>query len=405
MSVINQMLKDLEQRDNKSAPVGQIQNASTAVSHSPKTLILVAIIVIVLINSIGIFVWKLYSENQSLKLAANANFEEKLIKQAKLSSVLSLKPTVVNNKKVTSVNDSSSEQTSKQTSQQETQVSVVSNTVETLNATKNTELENAHSRKIGERVEGEQKVNDEKAEVKIATDNALFIKNRLSKNRLSTNSLSNNKLSNNSLSKSPVSKSSMAVTRREIRPEDLAAQKMSQAKEAIELNKLEKAERLFEDILLLKPRDKDARKQLAALWFGRQDYQAALNLLSQGIVIDGLDSEFRLMKARIYLSLGEPQQAYQNLKGLAQTKDIEYQLALANTAQQIENFSAAINAYKVLLVMQPDVGRWWLGLAVAFDRNSEFEHAIPAYRTALEKGDLSASAVEFSKQRLQELGE
>ena len=197
----------------------------------------------------------------------------------------------------------------------------------------------------------------------------------------------------------------MAVTRREIRPEDLAAQKMSQAKEAIELNKLEKAERLFEDILLLKPRDKDARKQLAALWFGRQDYQAALNLLSQGIVIDGLDSEFRLMKARIYLSLGEPQQAYQNLKGLAQTKDIEYQLALANTAQQIENFSAAINAYKVLLVMQPDVGRWWLGLAVAFDRNSEFEHAIPAYRTALEKGDLSASAVEFSKQRLQELGE
>ena len=394
------MLKDLEQRDNKSAPVGQIQNASTAVSHSPKTLILVAIIVIVLINSIGIFVWKLYSENQSLKLAANANFEEKLIKQAKLSSVLSLKPTVVNNKKVTSVNDSSSEQTSKQTSQQETQVSVASNTVDTLNATKNTELEKDYSRKIGERVEGEQKVSDEKAEVIRATDNASFIKNSLS-----NNSLSNNKLSNNSLSKSPVSKSSMAVTRREIRPEDLAAQKMSQAKEAIELNKLEKAERLFEDILLLKPRDKDARKQLAALWFGRQDYQAALNLLSQGIVIDGLDSEFRLMKARIYLSLGEPQQAYQNLKGLAQTKDIEYQLALANTAQQIENFSAAINAYKVLLVMQPDVGRWWLGLAVAFDRNSEFEHAIPAYRTALEKGDLSASAVEFSKQGLQELGE
>ncbi|NQY62209.1 MAG: tetratricopeptide repeat protein [Alteromonadaceae bacterium] len=410
MSVINQMLKDLEQRDNKSAPVGQIQNASTAVSHSPKTLILVAIIVIVLINSIGIFVWKLYSENQSLKLAANANFEEKLIKQAKLSSVLSLKPTVVNNKKVTSVNDSSSEQTSKQTSQQETQVSVASNTVDTLNATKNTELEKDYSRKIGERVEGEQKVSDEKAEVIRATDNASFIKNSLSNNslsnnKLSNNKLSNNKLSNNSLSKSPVSKSSMAVTRREIRPEDLAAQKMSQAKEAIELNKLEKAERLFEDILLLKPRDKDARKQLAALWFGRQDYQAALNLLSQGIVIDGLDSEFRLMKARIYLSLGEPQQAYQNLKGLAQTKDIEYQLALANTAQQIENFSAAINAYKVLLVMQPDVGRWWLGLAVAFDRNSEFEHAIPAYRTALEKGDLSASAVEFSKQRLQELGE
>ena len=381
MSVINQMLKDLEQRDNESVPVGQIQSTPTPVSHSPKTFILITIIVVLLIV-IGIFAWNLYTENQSLKQAAfadsqitalkttpadnekTAGFKTNPTQNAKLASELSVKPEDENIKEITSVNASSIEQISKQ----ETLGNVGQNSVEEV---KDTQVE-------GARFEG-KKVIHEKAEAINARDNTSALKNS-------------------------VNKSSMAVTRRQISPVDLAAQKMSQAKKAIELNNLKQAEHLFEDILLLQPEHKYARKQLAALWFGRKEYLAALNLLSQGIVIDGQDSEFYLMKARIYLSQGDPQQAYQNLNALVQTKDIEYQLALANTAQQIGNFSAAITAYKILLVMQPDVGRWWLGLAVVFDRNSQFEQAIPAYRTALIKGDLSISAVEFSQQRLQELG-
>ncbi|NQY34056.1 MAG: tetratricopeptide repeat protein [Alteromonadaceae bacterium] len=381
MSVINQMLKDLEQRDNESVPVGQIQSTPTPVSHSPKTFILITIIVVLLIV-IGIFAWNLYTENQSLKQAAFADsqitalkttpadnekiagFKTNPTQNAKLASELSVKPEDENIKEITSVNASSIEQISKQ----ETLGNVGQNSVEEV---KDTQVE-------GARFEG-KKVIHEKAKAIYARDNTSALKNS-------------------------VNKSSMAVTRRQISPVDLAAQKMSQAKKAIELNNLKQAEHLFEDILLLQPEHKYARKQLAALWFGRKEYLAALNLLSQGIVIDGQDSEFYLMKARIYLSQGDPQQAYQNLNALVQTKDIEYQLALANTAQQIGNFSAAITAYKILLVMQPDVGRWWLGLAVVFDRNSQFEQAIPAYRTALIKGDLSISAVEFSQQRLQELG-
>jgi len=196
---------------------------------------------------------------------------------------------------------------------------------------------------------------------------------------------------------------SMEVTRTQLSANELAKQKMVQAKQAIENNKLEQAEHLFEDILLLLPKNKEARKQLAALWYGRQAYQDALNLLSQGIIFDNLDSEYRLMKARIYLSQNNNEQAYQSLHSLADVKDIEYQLTLANTAQQLGKFEAGIYAYKILLNMQANNGRWWLGLAVIYDQSSQFELAQQAYNSALKQNDLSDSAMAFSKQRLQAL--
>lgn len=62
-------------------------------------------------------------------------------------------------------------------------------------------------------------------------------------------------------------------------------------------------------------------------------------------------------------------------------------------------------AYQVLIKMQPDNGRWYLGLAIVYDKNSQFSLAVNAYALALAKADLSASSVKFAKQRMQALGE
>ncbi|MCO4799926.1 MAG: tetratricopeptide repeat protein, partial [Colwelliaceae bacterium] len=142
-----------------------------------------------------------------------------------------------------------------------------------------------------------------------------------------------------------------------------------------------------------------------ALWFGRQSYQSAINVLSQGIKLDPNDSEFRLMKARIYLNQGKTVEAVNTLKVLSLVKDVEYQALLASNAQQISQHETAKIAYKLLSTLEPNAGRWWLGLAVAYDSNSEFEHAKDSYAQALEKIDLSENARQFVRQRLQELGE
>ena len=198
-------------------------------------------------------------------------------------------------------------------------------------------------------------------------------------------------------------KPQMAVSRRKISPKQLVQQKMAQAEKSIDDNKLAKAEHLFEDILLLQSSHKDARKQLAALWYGRKAYQDAINLLSQGIALDSKDSEFRLMQARIYLKQGQAQSAFNTLQGLAQIENSEYQAARANAAQLAGQFKFAVDAYQTLLESAPTNGRWWLGLAVAFDSDGQFDKASQAYSAALNQKNLSASSIRFIKQRMQQL--
>ena len=157
-------------------------------------------------------------------------------------------------------------------------------------------------------------------------------------------------------------------------------------------------------MLIVEPNHKQARKKLAALWFGRQAYQDAVNLLSQGIALNGKDRSLRQMKARIHLKQGQVTAALNTLKPLAQLKDEQYQIMLANTAQQAQQNEVAVDAYKVLITMQPDIGRWYLGLAVLHDKNSQFNLASVAYNKALTKNDLSVSSVNFIKQRIQAIG-
>jgi MSHA biogenesis protein MshN len=200
-------------------------------------------------------------------------------------------------------------------------------------------------------------------------------------------------------------KSSMSISRRKVSATQLAKQKMAQAQQAMSQNNLTKAETLFEDILMLTPDNKAARKQLAALWFGRKSYQSALNLLSQGITLSPKYDEFRLMQARIYLIQGYSKRAYQVLKAFKQAKSTEYVLTLANIAQQLGKYQQAITSFKYLTTIKPSEARWWLGLAVAYDSNGQYKLALSTYQSAIAQGNLSESALQFTKQRLQELGE
>jgi len=197
----------------------------------------------------------------------------------------------------------------------------------------------------------------------------------------------------------------MSVSRRQLSPQELVAKKLVRAEKAINANELTKAEQLFEEVLIIKPSHKEARKKLAALWFGRKSYQQAVNLLSQGIAIDRQNGELRLLKARIHLTQKQYQAAFTTLKVLPLYEQEEYQVMLVNVAQQIEQYPSAISAYQVLIKMQPYSGRWHLGLAIVYDKSSQFSLAINEYALALSKTDLSISSAKFAKQRLQALGE
>ena len=118
----------------------------------------------------------------------------------------------------------------------------------------------------------------------------------------------------------PVAK--MSVSRRQLTAEELVSQKMAQAEKLLAAKDIAKAEQRLEDILIISPNHIQARKKLAALWFGRKAYQKASNLLSQGIALYPQDNSFRVMKAQVHLKQQQTALAYQTLLPLAELEDV-----------------------------------------------------------------------------------
>ena len=200
-------------------------------------------------------------------------------------------------------------------------------------------------------------------------------------------------------------KSSLTISRTQLSPQALATNKIAEAEQAIERNDIVKAESLFEEVLLVMPEHQMARKQLAALWYGKKSYQNAVNLLSQGIALAPQAEEMRIMSARIYFEQGQPRQAYNILKPLSHSVNTELQALLANTAAELNEHDNAALAYGKLIALEPNVGRWWLGSAVSLDSLGKFVPARDAYKQAIALSNLSMSAMQFARQRLIELGE
>jgi len=362
------MLKDLDQR--KVEQQGSNSFAAPAADvTSNKRILLISLVVIVSLNILGHFIWQMYTENQKLK---EAQFASEIITE--------------------------------QVTAQE-----IESTIE----------KSARNKEVSELTIQPKSVNNDSAQPLLAEKQNLIASRTTEASNDSINSVPKSLANHSSITEEKPSliahkeeiappSSTLKISRKQLSPDELAQQKITRAEQALANNDIAKAESLFEDVLLITPGHKSARKQLAALWFGRKLYTPALNLLSQGIALSPTDTEFRMMQARIYLQQSRPEQAFNVLNSLLQVNDVvnvEYQSLRASVAQQLNKFGAAADAYQTLTAVESSIGRWWLGLAVAHDSNSEFKQASFAYKEALSKIGLSDSAKSFVRQRMTELGE
>ena len=387
MSVINQMLKDLEKRTPEqgdvAAPVVMNNKASTL------KIVLISLTVLISLNLLGIYIWNLQERVTSSELKIreqaqtpvaiiNRDLPQKSVETMALNREVLDKKTVVQKtpKRQALIPETNSQAATKADSVVElSQQSIVK---EKTNSPQPTRVKTVATKPI----------------VKPKPTKAGQVSPKLVSTTIEKPVLI-----------SAVAESKMSVSRRQMTSEELVAQKLVKAEKSIKSNDIKKAEQLLEDVLIIEPYHKQARKKLAALWFGRKSFQQATNLLSQGISLDRGDAELRLLKARIHLKQGQYIAAYNTLKALPQHKQQEYQVMLANVSQQIEQYESAIQAYKVLIDMQAYSGRWHLGLAIVYDKNSQFSLAVTEYALALTKSDLTIASADFAQQRMQALGE
>ncbi|OZB03625.1 MAG: hypothetical protein B7X54_09500 [Idiomarina sp. 34-48-12] len=197
------------------------------------------------------------------------------------------------------------------------------------------------------------------------------------------------------------SSNSFSVERVQLSPQQLADTNLSKAREALQKGEQARGQELLEKALVVKPDHVQVRSELAAYWYGRGLTSRATTLLQQGLDLKPQQTEWQLLLARIYERIGRIEQAYNVLSVIPmQAPETPELLQLrASSATQLGYFSEAAADYTALAV-QTGEGRWWLAAAVAHEDASNIEAAVRSYRQAIQQPDLGQDARLYIEQRL-----
>ncbi len=116
--------------------------------------------------------------------------------------------------------------------------------------------------------------------------------------------------------------------------------------------------------------------------------------------------QYRQLQARILSQKGQQQSAFDLLAANVprlQPKvkaSLEFHALLAYLAQQTSNDAMAIRQYQLLLQQQSSRSEWWLGLAVSKERLGEKSAALRAYRQSISRPGLAQNVQQYAKQRI-----
>lgn len=159
----------------------------------------------------------------------------------------------------------------------------------------------------------------------------------------------------------------------------------------------------LEAALKYRPQWVTARQKLAALYYGRGDDRQAVTILQQGLQLQPNNTELRLTLAKLLVNEQQQQAAFVVLQQPKNVDSVAFLAMRAGLAQQLNHTELALASYQQLLRHDATDGRWWLGLAIAQERNQQPALALAAYRNGLIHGGLSSASQQFIQQRIMAL--
>lgn len=186
---------------------------------------------------------------------------------------------------------------------------------------------------------------------------------------------------------------------------ELATLAERKATTAMAKGQLRDAQDNYYQVLVHDPNNQGAREQLAGLLYGEGRLSEATQLLEEGIRLDPAQADFRLLLARLAISSGDQLKALGWLTGYQPdlASNLDYYATWAGLTQELGRNAEAAEIYVTLLRQQPDQGRWWLGLGVAEDGQGHSQRALDAYRNAQLHGNLGEASASWIEQRIAQL--
>ena len=154
--------------------------------------------------------------------------------------------------------------------------------------------------------------------------------------------------------------------------------------------------------LALEPWHEAARQTLAALLIEAGETQAAEQALEEGLRLNPAQANFAIVVARLRVNRDDTPGALAVLRehGAAAAGVPEYRAFVGALLQRLGRHAEAIDEYQAALKLAPGVGAWWIGLGLAQEAADRPKEAADAFRRAKASGTLPTELAEFVDRKL-----
>ena len=154
--------------------------------------------------------------------------------------------------------------------------------------------------------------------------------------------------------------------------------------------------------LELDPQHAKARQALLAVLAGSRQWDDVRQVAQGGLTLDPTRSGWATILARLQHEQGDTAAAVATLERYAAhaTGNVEYQGLFAYLLQKQQRSAEAAQRYQAALALHPGEGRLWFGLGLALESAGRNDEAKTAFGKAKETGNLSADMLAVVEQKL-----
>lgn len=191
---------------------------------------------------------------------------------------------------------------------------------------------------------------------------------------------------------------------KQISPQQRAENAYRLAYASLQQGRMGEAEESLRQALQHEPRHAAARQALAALLVEAKQLGRAEQLLQQGLELQPGHSGYAMTLARLQVERGDVAAALATLqRNPPSGENAEYHGFMAALLQRSERHKEAIEQYQIALRSNPGAGPWLLGLGISLQADNQSAKAAEVFRRAKSSTTLSPELQAFAEQRLKQL--
>lgn len=394
MSLINQMLKDLEHRGAGSTDAAKLSSTSLNSSiPQGNSFPFIKIGLLITLLAGGIYSWVKTSPTSPIKADVNKVMSNLVSPETKPQlAIKSVAPTAIPVAPTTTTPEPATEPVkAKAVSLFETELRFTSWAFQAP-------ATNTQKEKIKLDSPSTQATSTVKSNDASAPNNPLNINNsdaekspalKLTSSRLST------KLNNTS------------ATGKEIRPDQKSGNYYRLGISNLQQGRVSEAQANLVQALEANPANQDARQALAGLLLDNKRNDEAKTVLAAGLAIAPEQSDFRMALARLQVEAGDKTTALSTLEqGLPYAKtNADYQAFTATMLQRADRHEEAITHYMTAVSLNSASTSTLIGLGISLQAVGKLENAKEAFTRAQSSAALTPDLSAFVEQRLKQINQ